>query len=150
MSHRLTTYPADLIATPLADARLVVSATPGGAELAAFDVSDAEPVPGAQPVPTVVASAAAPTAGATAGASVREKAWLVVRPAQRVAGAQAKSSDKQSRRISRPLKPAPTGATSGDEFLPRDYFFSQATIATMIPITLKIDIIPAAPQVCCE
>ena len=27
--------------------------------------------------------------------------------------------------------------------MPRDYFFIQATIAVMIPITLKIDIIPA-------
>ena len=65
VSHRLTTYPADLIATPLADARLVVRATPGGAELPAFAVPDAEPVPGAQPIPTAVASAAAPTAGPT-------------------------------------------------------------------------------------
>ena len=32
---------------------------------------------------------------------------------------------------------------SEGEFLPRDYFFTQATIAATIPITLRIDMMPA-------
>jgi len=49
VSQRLTLYPADLIATPLADQRLVVTATPGGPALPPFDVPDAQPIPGAAP-----------------------------------------------------------------------------------------------------
>jgi nickel/cobalt exporter len=49
VSQRLTLYPADLIATPLADQRLVVAASPGGPALPAFDVPDAQPIPGAAP-----------------------------------------------------------------------------------------------------
>ena len=68
VSQRLTTYPADLIPTPLGDARLVVRAVAGGAELAAFDVPDAQRVPGAVvPATPAPASSVAPTAaGATA------------------------------------------------------------------------------------
>jgi nickel/cobalt exporter len=49
VSQRLTLYPADLIATPLADQRLVVTASPGGPALPPFDVPDAQPIPGAVP-----------------------------------------------------------------------------------------------------
>ncbi len=44
ISERLTAYPPELVPTPLADLRLVVDATAGGAEVAPFDIPDAEPV----------------------------------------------------------------------------------------------------------
>ena len=47
VSQRLAFYPVDLIATPLSDRQLVVAATLGGPTLAALDVPDAQPVPGA-------------------------------------------------------------------------------------------------------
>jgi nickel/cobalt exporter len=47
VSQRLLSYPTDLIATPIADEQLAVEATLGGPTLPAFDVPDAEPVPGA-------------------------------------------------------------------------------------------------------
>lgn len=50
VSHRLTSYPADLIATPLADQRLEVTASPGGPALPPFEVQDAQPIPGAPPL----------------------------------------------------------------------------------------------------
>src|SRR5204863_34962 len=68
---------------------------------------------------------------------------LLFPPGQRVAIAPAKSSGKQLPRRARRIKPAQAAATSGDEFFPRDYFFIQTIIAAMIPIALKIDIIPA-------
>jgi ABC-type nickel/cobalt efflux system permease component RcnA len=49
VSQRLTSYPADLIATPLADQRLVVTASLGGPALPPFEVPDAQPIPGAAP-----------------------------------------------------------------------------------------------------
>jgi nickel/cobalt transporter (NicO) family protein len=71
VSDRLTSYPEDLLATPLADEGVVVEATIGGATLPAFDVPDAEPVPGAviEPSPTAPVSYApspAPVAAAPA------------------------------------------------------------------------------------
>ncbi len=45
-SLRLTTYPTDLIAQPLADDDASLVATPGGITLAPFDIPDATPVPG--------------------------------------------------------------------------------------------------------
>ena len=47
VSQRLAFYPVDLIATPLSDRQLVLAATLGGPTLAALDVPDAQPVPGA-------------------------------------------------------------------------------------------------------
>ena len=55
VSQRLTSYPAELIPTPLSDTRLVVRAALGGPTLAPFDVPDAQPVPGA---PALVPAAA--------------------------------------------------------------------------------------------
>ena len=60
VSQRLTSYPTDLIATPLSDTQLTVRAMLGGPTLPPFDVPDAQPVPGAPSL----ASAAAPTAPA--------------------------------------------------------------------------------------
>src|SRR5262245_66515185 len=62
---------------------------------------------------------------------------------QHAAGVRVRSSDKQSPQKARRISPAPAAATSADEFFPRDYFFTQATIAAMSPITHRIDIIPA-------
>jgi ABC-type nickel/cobalt efflux system permease component RcnA len=45
VSDRLLRYPEARIASPLADASVVVEATAGGPSLAAFDVPDAQPVP---------------------------------------------------------------------------------------------------------
>jgi nickel/cobalt transporter (NicO) family protein len=50
VSQRLTSYPADMIATPLADQRLAVTASPGGPALPPFEVPDAQPIPGAPPI----------------------------------------------------------------------------------------------------
>jgi nickel/cobalt exporter len=60
VSKRLTSYPEDLLATPLADEGVVVVATLGGQTLPPFDVPDAEPVPGAvvEPSPSAPASSA--------------------------------------------------------------------------------------------
>ena len=72
-SERLTSYPEDLLTTPLGDEQVVVEATIGGPTLPAFDVPDAEPVPGAviEPSPGVPASLApGPEPVATAGAVV--------------------------------------------------------------------------------
>jgi len=64
VSDRLRTYPEDRIATPLADASLLVRATPGGPTLPALDVPDADPV--AAPTPgSSAAPSAAPTAAPT-------------------------------------------------------------------------------------
>jgi nickel/cobalt transporter (NicO) family protein len=64
VSQRLTSYPADLIATPLADRELVVTASPGGPALPPFDVPDAQPIPGAAPpsVPSPAVSTPHPSA----------------------------------------------------------------------------------------
>ena len=75
VSKRLTLYPADLLTTPLDDEEVVVEATLGGPTLPAFDVPDAQPVPGAviEPSPGAptspapIASPAAPTAAAVPG-----------------------------------------------------------------------------------
>ena len=64
VSDRLRTYPEDRIATPLADASLLVRATPGGPILPALDVPDADPVAAPPPGPTAAPSAA-PTAAPT-------------------------------------------------------------------------------------
>ena len=64
-SSRLTAYPEDRIATPLADARVAVEAVSGGASLAPLDLPDAEPLPGAAPDPEPGGS---PSASATPGA----------------------------------------------------------------------------------
>jgi nickel/cobalt transporter (NicO) family protein len=55
VSDRLSSYPEDLIATPLADRGLTVGATIGGPALAPLDVADAHPVPGAVVVPSPIA-----------------------------------------------------------------------------------------------
>jgi nickel/cobalt transporter (NicO) family protein len=64
VSQRLTSYPADLIATPLADKELVLTASPGGPGLPPFEVPDAQPIPGVAPpsAPSPADSAPAPTA----------------------------------------------------------------------------------------
>ncbi len=45
-SNRLTAYPVELLARPLADVAIVVLATPGGPSRAAFDIPDADGLPG--------------------------------------------------------------------------------------------------------
>ena len=52
ISDRLLAYPEDRIATPLADASLVIHATPGGPTLAELDVPDAQPVAAPSPAPS--------------------------------------------------------------------------------------------------
>jgi len=69
VSQRLLSYPDDLIATPLVDERLVVDATLGGPTLAAFDVPDADPLPGAIAEASPSASAT-PAPSATPVASI--------------------------------------------------------------------------------
>jgi ABC-type nickel/cobalt efflux system permease component RcnA len=49
VSDRLLAYPDDRLATPLSDESLTVEASFGGPAIGAFDVPDAEPVPGAVP-----------------------------------------------------------------------------------------------------
>jgi nickel/cobalt transporter (NicO) family protein len=83
-SKRLTSYPAELVATPLADTTVTVAAEAGGPTLPAWDLPDATPVeaasvqvpiatgaavaPGALPAPAVAAPTTAPVALATAPA----------------------------------------------------------------------------------
>ena len=61
VSARLTAYPEDRIATPLADRSIEVDAVAGGAVLPPLDLPDAEAVPGASgsPSPSPVASGSA-------------------------------------------------------------------------------------------
>jgi nickel/cobalt transporter (NicO) family protein len=56
LSERLSSYPADLIATPLSDRQLVLTAKLGGPTLAPLEVPDARPVPGAVVEPAAKAS----------------------------------------------------------------------------------------------
>ena len=58
ISNRLLSYPEERIATPLADASLVVHAIPGGPTLPEFDVPDAQPVAAASAAPPTGASPA--------------------------------------------------------------------------------------------
>jgi nickel/cobalt exporter len=64
VSQRLTSYPADLIATPLADQRLDVTASTGGPALPPLDVPDAQPIPGAAPPSASSPAVSAPPASA--------------------------------------------------------------------------------------
>jgi nickel/cobalt exporter len=67
VSQRLASYPTELIATPLADDRLVVSATAGGPALPPLDVPEAQPIPGAT-LPSPATEAATPPSAAPAPA----------------------------------------------------------------------------------
>ena len=74
VSGRLTTYPEELVALPLADRSIVVEATAGAAELSPFDIPDAAPLDGGgpteEPIPTEdpgPSASAGPTASPTAG-----------------------------------------------------------------------------------
>jgi ABC-type nickel/cobalt efflux system permease component RcnA len=79
-SKRLTDYPADLLTQPPADARVAVVATPGGPKLPAFDIPDADPIPGsggavsASRMPGEVAGASPAPADAAAGPAPAEAA----------------------------------------------------------------------------
>jgi ABC-type nickel/cobalt efflux system permease component RcnA len=53
LSDRLLSYPEDRIASPLADASLVVHAAPGGATLPELDVPDAQPVGAPSAAPSI-------------------------------------------------------------------------------------------------
>jgi ABC-type nickel/cobalt efflux system permease component RcnA len=64
VSKRLTAYPPDLIATPLADARSVLTATPGGPALPPLATPDALPIPGVAPLPARGGDASTPPAAA--------------------------------------------------------------------------------------
>jgi nickel/cobalt exporter len=59
LSARLTAYPEELVALPLADTRVVVNATAGGEVLPPFDLPDAGPLDGAIGSPFPPASGAA-------------------------------------------------------------------------------------------
>jgi ABC-type nickel/cobalt efflux system permease component RcnA len=61
VSARLTAYPEELVALPLADARVVVDATAGGDVLPPLDVRDADPLDGAIASPSPSASAGVPS-----------------------------------------------------------------------------------------
>ena len=69
LSARLTAYPPDLVALPLADLRLVVDATAGGPELPPFDIPDAEPAGGAVASEPPASASASPSAQPSAAAS---------------------------------------------------------------------------------
>jgi nickel/cobalt exporter len=74
VSARLTAYPEELIALPLADTRIVIDATAGGEVLPPLDLPDADPLDGAiaSPFPSASAAAPSPSAGpspASAGPS---------------------------------------------------------------------------------
>ncbi len=63
-SARLTSYPKDLIAAPLDDRSIALTATPGGAELAPVTFADATPVAATVEAPGAPAPSAAPAAPA--------------------------------------------------------------------------------------
>ena len=73
LSERLTRYPEDLIAAPLADAALEIRATAGGPTLPPFDMPDATPVVGA--------AVAAPSESSLAAASSERTTRAVAPPA---------------------------------------------------------------------
>src|SRR5215472_18957041 len=75
--------------------------------------------------------------------SVPAWAFRISPRAQSVAVVQARSSDKQSQRKLRRIKLAPAAATYEGAFFARDYFLTQATIAAIMPITLRTAIMPA-------
>lgn len=58
-SSRLTHYPTNLLTQALADTAVTVVATPGGPTLGAFDIPDATPLAGAEPVTVAPSSAPA-------------------------------------------------------------------------------------------
>jgi ABC-type nickel/cobalt efflux system permease component RcnA len=66
VSARLTSYPPELTALPLADQAIEVDATAGGPELPPFDIPDAEPLVGAEPSASSVPSASAPPSASPA------------------------------------------------------------------------------------
>ncbi len=61
VSERLTAYPEELVALPLADTRVVVDATAGGEVLLPLDLPDADPIDDAAASPSPSASAGAPS-----------------------------------------------------------------------------------------
>jgi nickel/cobalt transporter (NicO) family protein len=65
ISDRLRQYPPDRVASPLADAALLVGATVGGPTLPPLSVPDATPVPSADPSPVPSAAPSAATAPAS-------------------------------------------------------------------------------------
>jgi nickel/cobalt transporter (NicO) family protein len=69
VSARLTAYPEELVAVPLADQRVVLDVTAGGPEAEPFDIPDADPVAGA--------GASEPPPAATPGASAAASPTLV-------------------------------------------------------------------------
>jgi nickel/cobalt exporter len=72
-SARLTSYPKDLIAAPLDDRSIALTASPGGAELAPVTFADATPV--ASPTnPAVPVTSAAPIASAASAAAAVARA----------------------------------------------------------------------------
>jgi nickel/cobalt exporter len=65
VSARLTAYPPELVALPLADQRVVVVARAGGPEAEPFDIPDAEPVGGAGASAPPTSASPGPSAAAT-------------------------------------------------------------------------------------
>ena len=69
VSARLTAYPEELIALPLADERVVVDVTAGGPELAPLDIPDAAPLEGAVATAEATPAPSPPVASAAPGTS---------------------------------------------------------------------------------
>ncbi len=66
VSARLTAYPEELVALPLADARVVVDATGGGEVLPPLDLLDADPLDGETAAPSPSAASPGPSASTAA------------------------------------------------------------------------------------
>jgi ABC-type nickel/cobalt efflux system permease component RcnA len=69
VSARLTAYPEELIALPLADQRVVVDVTAGGPELAPLDIPDAAALDGAAATAEATPAPSPPVVSATPGTS---------------------------------------------------------------------------------
>jgi ABC-type nickel/cobalt efflux system permease component RcnA len=69
VSTRLTAYPPELVALPLADTSVTVDATAGGPELPLLDIPDADPLNGAPSTAPPSPTAAPPSATSTATAT---------------------------------------------------------------------------------
>ncbi len=101
VSNRLTHYPAELLTQSLADTRVEIVATPGGAELPSFVAPDAQPLPG---VPDV---APATSSSASAGRGTAEVAAAVPAVVPAAAGTGAGNAASTAATV-------PGGVSSGD------------------------------------
>jgi len=77
VSERLTVYPTDLLAQPLAVRSAIVTVRPGGASLAPWSAPDATPLADASAVGAVASAREAPAAGAVPGGVAGEISGLL-------------------------------------------------------------------------